>query len=759
MKNLNKFGASAFVLFLSAAVLFCSNLALAASIERIEVRGAERIEPQTIISYLDLRVGDQLTQTNLDHALKSLFSTGLFADVTLAQRGNNLLVEVIENPVINQVVFEGNSKIEDPELLAEIQLRPRQVFTRTKVQSDVTRLYQVYRRNGRFSVKIEPKVIQLDQNRVDLVFEVEEGEVTKVSSIRFVGNKRFTDDQLRGEITTKQKAWYRFISSDDRYDPDRISFDQEMLRRFYLSEGYADFRILSAVAELSNNRDNFFITFTVEEGQRYKLGEVLIDSQLKYFDASQLDSEVDVKTGDWYDADLVQGIVDRLTDKLGDLQYAFVSVRPDIKRNREERTIDLTFQIKETPRVFVERIDVNGNVRTLDKVVRREMLLVEGDPFNRSKLARSEQGIRNLDFFETVDVQVKPGSAPDKSVVNIDVSEKSTGEVSVGAGFSTVDGPLADFSIRERNLLGTGQNLALGAVVAGVRSQIDLSFTEPRFLNRDLSTGFNLFRTTRNLQNESSFDQRRTGAGFQIGYPLSDRWRQTLRYRAERNEISDIQGDASRFITDQEGSRDTSAISQRISYNNLDSNLFPTDGWTYWLDTELTGLGGDSQYISGRTGMSFFYPFAKNVVFNVLGEAGAIQGYGDVDVVINERYFLGGNTFRGFERAGLGPRDQDTNDALGGNIFYRGTVETSFPFGMPEELGILGHLFTDFGTLTGIDQSGSEIADDSSIRATAGLGVSWRSPFGPVRVDFGIPFMKEDYDQQELVRFDFGTRF
>ncbi|MCB1532388.1 MAG: outer membrane protein assembly factor BamA [Alphaproteobacteria bacterium] len=759
MRKLHKVGLNALVLLTFLAMSFGGHAAFAATIEKIDVQGAQRVEPQTVLSYMDLRVGDEMTQTSLDHSLKSLFATGLFADVTLSQKGSTLLVEVIENPLINQIAFEGNSQIEDDELLAEIQLRPRQVFTRTKVQSDVARLYQIYRRNGRFSVNIEPKAIQLDQNRVNLVFEIQEGDVTKVSSIRFVGNERFSDDQLRSEITTKEDAWYRFITSDDRYDPDRLSYDQEVLRRFYLSEGYADFRILSAVAELSNDKDSFFITFTVEEGARYKLANVSVDSQLRNFDPAVLQKDIDIKSGDWYDADRVQEISDKLTDTLGDMQYAFVDVRPDVDRNREAKTIDIIFRISETPRVFVERIDVHGNVRTLDKVVRREMLLVEGDPFNRSKLSRSEQRIRDLDFFENVEMDVKPGSAPDKTVVDIGVAEKSTGEVSVGAGFSTVDGPLADFRIRERNLLGKGQDLSLGAVIAGVRSEVDLSFTEPYFLNRDLAAGFNLFHMTRDFQTESSFDQQRTGGGLSIGYPLSERWRQTLRYRIERNEITDVKSSASRYIRDQEGQRDTSAISQRLDYTNLDSTLFPTDGWTYWLDTEMSGLGGDSQYVSGRTGASFYYPVAKNVVLNILGETGAIQGYGDEDVVINERYFLGGNNFRGFQRAGIGPRDLATDDSLGGNIFYRGTVETSFPIGLPEELGILGHAFTDFGTLYDLDQTGATIADESSIRASAGLGLSWRSPFGPVRIDFALPYADESYDEEELIRFNFGTRF
>lgn len=749
------------VLLLSAFILLLLPASVSAQtlIREIRIEGAERIEPSTILSYLNLNVGDPMSQDTLDSGLKSLFATGLFADVVLRQDGDALIAKVVENPIINQIAFEGNDRIDNAELQAEIQLRPRQVFTRTRVQSDVTRLYQVYRRNGRFSVNIEPKLITLDQNRVDLVFEIEEGDVTKVESIRFVGNKVYDDSRLRSEISTKESAWYRFLTSDDRYDEDRVAFDQELLRRFYLSQGYVDYRLLSSVAELSDERDRFFVTFTIEEGERYKVGNINVDSRLQNFDASGLVENVNLEADEWYNADLMQESVDNITDVLGDNQYAFVDVRPDVQRNRENQTVDITFIVNETPRVFVERIDVNGNIRTLDKVVRREMSIVEGDPFNKSKLARSEQNIRNLDFFETVDVQTKPGSAPDKTVVEIDVAEKSTGELSIGAGFSTNDGPLADFRIRERNFLGKGQDLLVGAVVAGERTELDFSFTEPHFLDRDISAGFDVFHVTRDLQDESSFDQERTGSALRLGYPLSERWRQTLRYRIERNEITDVDSGASRFVRDQEGTRDTSAISQRTTYDSRDSTVFPREGLLYWLDTEVAGLGGDAKYVSGRTGANYYYPVADEVIFNVLGEVGAIEGYGDTDVAINERYYLGGSTLRGFEQAGIGPRDQTTSDALGGNIFYRGSVESSFPIGLPDELGILGHAFADAGSLIEIDDDGPEIQDVNSIRASVGLGLSWRSPFGPVRADFAVPVKDEDFDQEENFRFNFGTRF
>ena len=751
----------AWVFFLCSAMCVFTPSVMAATIEAIKIDGAGRIESQTVLSYLEIKVGDKLSQETLDQGVKNLFATGLFADISMERDGHALIVNVVENPIINQIAFEGNDKIDDEELRAEIQLRERQVFTRTKVQADVTRLYQIYRRNGRFSADINPKIIKLDQNRVNLIFEIEEGDITKIKSIRFVGNKRFDDDALRSVITTKETAWYRFITADDRYDPDRLNFDEELLRRHYLEQGYADFRVNSAMAELAQNKEGFFVTFTLEEGQRYKYGKIELDSKIKDLNAHILEEMIEIQPGDWYDSNLVEETVAKLTDRLGDLQYAFVSIRPDIRRDREALIIDLTLRINETPRVFVERINITGNSRTLDKVIRREMEVAEGDPFNRTKIAESEQNIRDLNFFENVEMRATRGSSPDKSLINVSVEEKSTGELSIGAGFSTQDGPLADFRIRERNLLGKAQDLSFGATVAGERTEFDISFTEPYFLDRDISTGFDLFHVVRDLQDESSFDQRRTGGALRLGYPLSQRWRQTWRYRAERNEITDVEDSASRFIRDQEGTRDTSAISQRIAYDSRDSRLFPTDGWYIWLDTEVTGLGGDSAYYSGKTGASYFYPIYDGVVMNVLGEIAAIEGYGDEEVAINERYYLGGSTLRGFEQSGVGPRDIVTADSLGGNRFYRGTVEFSFPVGLPEELGVKGHTFSDFGSLFDLDESESDpnVEDVDNIRASAGIGLSWRSPFGPIRVDLAHPFASENFDQEETFRFNFGTRF
>ncbi len=741
-------------------VLLISAPAMAAdTLREIRVSGSQRVEASTILTYLNIQTGVPLTEDVMNEGLKNLFATGLFADVKMKQQNGVLLVDVVENPIINEIAFEGNSKIEDSELLAEISLRPRQVYTKTKVQNDVARVYQVYQRSGRFAVSIEPKIIELDQNRVNLVFEITEGDVTAIKGIKFVGNKAFDDAQLSAELSTKEERWYRFFATDDRYDEDRVRYDEELLRRFYLKNGYADFRVTSTTAELSEDKGSFYLTFTIDEGQRYRVNGIAIESSLRGFDGTPLRDDVTFLPGQWYDADAVQASADKMSTRLGDQQYAFVDIDPKVKRNTEDASVDITFDIAESPRVFVERIDIHGNLRTIDKVIRREMLMVEGDPFSRSKLSRSEQRLRDLNFFESVSIKTLPGSAPDKTIIDIAVTEQSTGELSIGAGFSTQDGPLADLRIRERNLLGKGQDLTFATTLAGKRTEFDASFTEPYFLDRDLSAGIDAFHVTRDLQDESSYDQRRTGGAVRLGYPLSEKWRQTFKYRLEENEITDVDSRASRYIKDQEGKRTTSAVSQRLAYDDRDSTLFPTEGLYSWLDLEGAGLGGDARYVSGDIGASYFMPFFdKKVVFNLLGETGMIQGLGE-DVEINERYFLGGNNLRGFERGGLGPRDVLTDDALGGNIYYRGTAELSFPIGFPEDMGIAGHAFTDFGSIWDIDESGPGIVDENSIRAAAGLGISWRSPMGPVRVDVAVPYMKEDFDQEEVFRFSFGTRF
>ena len=575
-------------------------------VREIRVEGSQRIEAGTVRSYMGIQPGDEISPGALDRSLKSLFATGLFADVTIRRDGPDVVVRIVENPIINRLAFEGNRRIEDEILRDEVKLRPRVVFTRSRVQTDLQRIMDLYRRSGRFSAVVVPKVIQLPQNRVDLVFEIKEGELTEIRKISFVGNKEFDDGDLREIVQTKESAWYRFFSSDDTYDPDRLTFDRELLRRHYLANGYADFRVVSAIAELTPNNKAFFVTFTVEEGKRYKFGKIDVRTALNNVDVKKLRADLPIETGNWYNADEVEAAIGSLTDAVGILGYAFVDIRPRVQRDRDKRTVDVTFTIQEGPRVFVELVNISGNVRTLDEVIRREVLLAEGDAFNTSKLRRSRQRIRNLGFFERVEIENKAGSAPDKTVIDVSVREKSTGEISFGAGFSSTSGVLGDASIRERNLLGRGQDLKLGVQIGEKQQQIDLSFTEPYFLNREVSAGFDVFRTVRDLQSESSFDRESLGFALRAGYRITEALSQSWKYTLRQDDITDVLSDASAAIKEQEGEFVTSSIGQTLLYDKRDSRFTPTDGYFVQFENTLAGFGGDSRYLSNEVSSGRF---------------------------------------------------------------------------------------------------------------------------------------------------------
>ncbi|MEM6490924.1 MAG: outer membrane protein assembly factor BamA, partial [Pseudomonadota bacterium] len=504
------------------------------TISAIVVEGAQRIDDATVQSYMAVAPGEPFDLALINESLKSLYATGLFADVRIERQGGALIVRVEENPIISQIAFEGNNRIDDETLESEIQLRSRVVYTPARAQADTQRIQELYRRSGRFAARIEPKLIERDQNRVDLVFEIDEGDTTGIRSILFVGNEAFSDGELRDVIGTTESAWWAFFRVSDTYDPDRLSFDRELLRRFYLSEGYADFEIRSAVAELTPDEADFIITFTVDEGVRYRFDDAIVTAQIRGLPVGQFAPLITHERGEFYDASEVETTVEALSDAVGDLGYAFVDIRPQIERNREARTIELNYAIGEGPKVIVERIDVTGNFRTQDEVIRREFRFAEGDAFNTSKLRRSRQRIQNLGFFSNVDVRTTPGSSPDRTVVEVEVEERSTGEISFGLGFSTADGPLGDVAIRERNFLGKGQDLRLAVQVAGDSQQVDFGFTEPYFLDRPLLAGVNVRATQRDLQDETSFDERNVGGGFVIGYEIAENLRQRWTYDFSR---------------------------------------------------------------------------------------------------------------------------------------------------------------------------------------------------------------------------------
>ncbi len=843
-------------------------------IQGISVTGNQRIEPETVGSYLPLQAGMPADPELLDLSLKTLFNTGLFSDVTLEMQPNGvLLITVKENPIVNRVIYEGNKRVKDDKITEEVQLKARSVYTRAKVQADTQRIIELYRAKGRFAAQVTPKVTPLDQNRIDVIFEVDEGPKTGIAKVNFVGNEIFTDSQLRGVILTKESRWWRFFSSNDNYDPDRLEYERELLRQHYGKEGYADFQVVSAVAELTPDRKNFFITFTVDEGPQYTVGEVRVKTTLAKLDGDTLVRFVPIREGQTFNSERLEKATEAITFATGATGYAFVDVNPQLQRFEDTKTIDITFQVNEGPRVYVERINIKGNTRTLDKVIRREVRIAEGDPFNRVLVDRSRARIRSLQFFGEVEIEEKPGSAPDRTELDVNVQEQSTGSFSVGVGVSSTDNFIVDFSIQERNLMGRGQALTFRVQASSRTRLVDLQFTQPYFLNRNLSAGVSAFNQRTNFR-EAGFVRNRIGFGINTGFFLSEYGRGGISYLLSKDDVEvDIENtlrisgaidpasllisgasftttpaltpqidDQGAIVRDANGnailipdldendvqrvdlvaqqcdfvqlsldptcqSRGnflTSLVGVSLNFDTRDDPVTPSRGWRAGASLRFAGLGGDVNYYQGEATGAYYHPLFLGFVGALKGRAGYIEGYGGDDVRLSDRFFEGASSFRGFEVAGVGPRyirsssfidssdvtlgrqaqrDNDGNlfsQAIGAKAYAIGTAEILIPLPLPDEYGIRAALFSDFGAVGILDEStkilnsdpsffidadGDGIAelapiqDDFAFRVTAGVSVSWDSPFGPVRFDFAEILRKEEYDRTEGFRFSAGTSF
>ncbi len=735
------------------------------TIRSISIVGAERLEPTTILSYIRLRVGQEYTSVAADEALKDLAATELFAGSSSIRNDNgNVVITVAENPVINRIVLEGNKRLKNEKIVPEIKLAPRQIFTRSKVRADVARIIELYKRQGRFAATVEPKMVQLPQNRVDVVFEISEGPKSKVRQINIIGNDKFSDNDLRGEMVTKQARFTRFFSSNTSYDPDRLAFDQQKLRQFYLTEGYADFRVVSAVAELTPDQQDFIITYVVEEGERYKFGDVEVESQLRDFDSDQIKAGLSMQSGEWYDAKSVEDTIEQLSELAGRFGYAFADVQPRYSRQKESLTMDIKFILREAPRVYVERVDVNGNTLTQDKVIRREFRLSEGDAFNSLGVQRTTARINSLGFFqENFEVTQVEGSAPDRIVLEANVEEQPTGELQFSAGFSSIEQFILAGSIRQRNFRGRGQTIGLSLNYSQFSSQAQISFTEPYVFDRNISAGIDVYRRDFNSFNfqgnnrNTTFEQATTGFAARLGVPLTEFMSlvgsYTLNYDQvdlDRNQFfSDLNGDgivecnpllAGRFLCDAIGDRLSSIVGLSLNYNSLNSRLRPTRGQTVSLGAEFAGLGGDVRYARFRGRAQKFWGLGSSgFVFSLAAEGGTIiplrdrPGVGVDDVLLTDRFFLGEPQMRGFDIRGVGPRvltdtysldtlrrqeiDPDTglpailprqnnvrDDAIGGRNYYLGRAELEIPLGSgARELGLRPSIFADIGALWGVE--------------------------------------------------------
>jgi outer membrane protein insertion porin family len=813
------------ILLSGAVVSLTAGVAYAQTVDSIMVQGNQRVEADTIRSYFKPGPNGRLDAFQIDEGVKALFATGLFQDVRPTMQGARLLLTVVENPVINRIAFEGNKKVKDEQLKAEIQSRERGTLSRPVVQADTARLVEVYRRSGRFDIRIEPKIIELPNNRVDLVFEITEGAKTGVRRIDFVGNRAYSAYRLKDVIKTSVTGLLAFLQTGDIYDPDRVEADRELLRRFYLKHGYIDVRVVSAVGEYDPTLRGFVITFTIEEGDQYRIGTVDVQSSIRSLDPSRLRWRLRTYPGDVYNAEAVEKTVEDMTIEAAKLGFAFATVRPRATRDPQTRTVNLVFAVDEGQRAYIERINVRGNTRTRDYVIRREFDLVEGDAYNRALVNRAERRLKNLSYFKSVKISTEPGSAPDRVILNVDVEEQSTGEFSVSGGYSTADGFLGEVSVAERNLLGRGLFGKVAVQYGQYTQGAQVSFVDPYFLGYRVALGIDLFYKQQNATSYVSYQTQTLGFGTRLGFQLREDLGLQLRYSLYQQKISlpsnlmncnninpdfvntfptatainttpaltppigftgiancYVDGEASLAVKRElaQGPILTSLIGYTLSYNTLDNNRNPTSGVLTEFRQDFAGVGGDVKFFRSTADVWAYNEVVADVVGIVHLQGGQIGGW-DGGLRMLDHFQMGANLVRGFQPAGIGPRDLTigtTNDALGGTYYWGASLEFQTPlYFLPKDTGIKVAAFADAGSLwnyvgpttfpaTGEVLSGSICAtppcpvdNAMHIRSSVGVGLIWDSPFGPLRFDYSFPLSKEPYDRVQQFRFGGGTKF
>lgn len=744
---------------LMSAVMAANAYAADVYVRDIQVVGLQRVENETVMSYLDIDKSKVVSEDKMDESLKQLYATGLFEDVSFSVTPDGrMIISVIESPMINERVFDGNDKVDSAMLEKEVQSAPRTTYNKARVQEDVQRILEVYKRNGRYAAAVDPKIIKRDQNRVDLVFEIEEGPVASIDKVNFIGNTHYSSDDLESEIMSKESRWYRIFSSSENYDAEKTNYDKEMLRRFYLKHGYADFRVVSAVAELSPDKKSFVLTYVLDEGPRYQVADIRIVSEIKDVNTEELKEVLLLEAGDTYNAEKAEKSVYEITEELGKKGFAFVDVNPKLERNVADSTMVLTFRIKEGARVFVDKINISGNTRTDDDVIRREFRIDEGDAFNAAKIRASRRNVENLDYFSKVDIQTVPSDDSNKADVNVKVQEKSTGYFNVGVGYSTVNGALVRTGVTENNFQGRGQQLGFDIGVSQRAQDYNINFTEPYFLGRRLSAGIDLFHTSEDYQDEGSYDSASTGGRLRLGWNYTDDLSQYVRYTLRKDKIENVDKNASIYIKEEQGDYVGSIFGQTLVYDKRDSAINPKEGYYLSFGNDVAGAGGDEKFYKFDAKAYKYFTIADYYTFKLFANGGYIEGFGGKDVRLSNRYYLGGYNMRGFEYAGIGARDKYTDDALGGNWMVYTGAEMSFPIGL-DELGVKGRTFVDVGILGKPDNLDPDIVEySSSPRVAAGVGVTWQSPMGNIDVDLAFPIAKKSYDKTEAFRLNFGTR-
>lgn len=735
----------------------------------IIIVGNARVKRQEIMNLLATQELQNKTKINIDQSIKKLYESALFTDIKISEiEKDKILIEIKENPVIAEIKFVGNKKIDEKILKSEITLKERNIFSKAKLQADIKRISDIYIKSGRFLAKIEPKIIAKEDGVVNLIFEVFEGPKAKISTINFIGNNNFSNNELLSEIATKRSHWYRLFSSADSFDSDRIDFDKEKLNRFYQNLGYADFNVISVNSQLSQNKLKFYIVFIVEEGLKYRIGEVNIVNNVKNFDEKLLKNKILVKKKQVYSLDLIERTIDQITETMSENSFAFTNIEPILKRNKNDKIIDIDFVINPTTSVYINKIDIVGNVRTLDEVIRRELRIMEGDPYNASKINRSKQRIENLGFFEKVDFKVKRLEETDKVNLEIEVKEKKTGEINFMFGYGTVDKFTSNIGIRERNLFGTGRELGINLQKTTFSKAVDLSYTKPYLLDTTLDGGFDIFQYDNVKRYGIPYDQQGSGFIMRGDYFITEFLKHQIRYSYRNESLQNVDINASQNIRNLEGIFTSSTIGQSFLIDKRNNRFDPRRGYIFNVSQDLSYFGGNIKNNKYEANFAYYLPtFNDNYILKLSSKGGFIDGIGQ-DVRSNYGFFLGGNNFRGFQFGGIGPRAKFADgtakggNTIGGNLYYVGTVEYRFPMGLPKELGIYGILFSDNGTVKKVDninRNGYGVVDNGAIRSSYGLSVAWSSPMGPIRFDFAKIAKKEVFDNSQNFQFNFGNNF
>ena len=723
--------------------------------EKVIVKGNVRLDTEVIIR--DSKINDFTIKNSkaINLAVKNLFATGYFKDVKISKSGENILISVVENPIINLIAFEGNSEIKDETLEDEVSMKIRNVYSSDKIKDDVLKIQNLYKRLGFFSAFVEPKVIKLNGNRINLVYEISEGSEAKIKKINFVGNKKFSDSTLKDVIYSEETRWYKFWGGSDKFDQDRLNYDKDILKKYYFDNGYIDFRILSTSSQLVSSTKDFILNFKIFEGNRYKVSEVKVDSSIRGFKNINIKKLLEIEKNDWFSSKNVERTMDNIIEKASEYGFAFVNVRPKLKKINN--FVSIIFEVVEGDKFYVERVNIQGNLKTHDKVVRREVEVDEGDAFNLTKIRKTERNLNSLALFESVSVNYDQLENTNKAVVDIEIKERSTGEFSVGAGLSSLDGVMGNVGIKENNLFGEGKELSASLGLSTRRNSIDLSYTEPYLLGKDVAAGIDLFNVRRNNKTYSGYKHNIIGFKVRSGYEIIDDLRHFNSYTLKRDKIHDIDPSSSTYIKDQEGKSVTSMIGQALQFDKLNDRINPTDGYRIRFDLDYYGLGGNSRHLQTELKIANFFRIFENIIASTHLDLGYILPFKDVK--INNRFFLSGDQMRGFKNHGIGPRDIKTSDALGGEQYAVLRNEINFPLGLPEELGLKGVVFGDVGSLAKTFDMGQNIKDKINLKAATGIGVQWLSPFGPVKVYLSKAILKESYDKIETFRFTFGTTY